>query len=99
MILGSNCVWPVSPCIEPRVDASRRAAALCGDRFAGQGDEHDQGCDDDRLELPALSHSEPFHALSIRRSTGSTDRLAEVGLFSSANELQQQSTDFLRPLL
>src|ERR1700730_3571471 len=49
----------------PRLEASRRAAALRGARFAGHPHERRQGCDRDCLELPALSHSDllsqPLH--------------------------------------
>src|SRR6266852_5457293 len=42
----------------PRLEASRRAAARRGAGFAGHPQERHQDCDGDRLELPALSHSE-----------------------------------------
>ena len=51
------------------------------------------------LNSPTLVIQNVFHTLSIRRSTGSIDRLAQVDFFSSANELQQQSTDLLRLFL
>src|ERR1700730_14535389 len=42
----------------PRVEASRRTAALRGTSFAGHPHQRHQDCDGDRLNLPTLSHSE-----------------------------------------
>src|SRR5215467_2797344 len=50
----------------PRLEASRRAAALRGIRFAGQPYERHEGCDGGGLELP-LDHRElPFTPFASR---------------------------------